>query len=164
MYVNIALGLIMLVAGRKMFWLFVGVVGFFAGFLFASRYFSGESQTVILIISLIAGVLGALLAVFLKNFAVALAGFIAGGLIAVSLISFSGWESGVAAWIIFIVGGIIGVILISFLFDWSLMLLSALMGAQLIVRTVNLESPLAVVVFLILFIIGVIIQSKTRRS
>ncbi len=81
-FVTIGLGIVMLVAGRKLFWLFVGVVGFTVGIGMAERFFPGESETTLLILALITGVLFAVLALFLKRIAVGVAGFVAGGYLA----------------------------------------------------------------------------------
>ena len=75
----IVVGGLLLVAGRKLFWLFVGVVGFAIAFVLATRYLRIEPEWLSFIIALAAGVAGALLAVVLKQLAIALAGFLAGG-------------------------------------------------------------------------------------
>jgi len=55
---SIVLGIILLLFGRKLFWFFVGVIGFLTGVLLATHYLQGQPEWVILIIALIAGVLG----------------------------------------------------------------------------------------------------------
>jgi hypothetical protein len=58
----IVLGIAMLLIGRKLFWLFVGVVGFYFGYTLAGQFLPAESEVVVLVIGLMAGILGAILA------------------------------------------------------------------------------------------------------
>jgi len=82
----LAAGILLLFLGRKLFWLFVAVVGFLVGLTYISQILPGQTETVILAVSLIAGLLGALLAVLMQKFAVGLAGLAAGGYIAYYLL------------------------------------------------------------------------------
>ena len=68
----IAAGILLLFLGRKLFWLFVAVVGFLLGLTYAPQLLSNQPQSVILTISLITGLLGALLAALLQKLAVGL--------------------------------------------------------------------------------------------
>ena len=67
-------GVALLTTGRKLYWLFVGVVGFVAGISLSRLLFKSETQWVLLAIALVAGVLGAVLALFLQGLAVGAAG------------------------------------------------------------------------------------------
>src|SRR3954463_6112389 len=67
-------GAALLVAGRKLFWLFVGAVGFFACARLAQGFLGNEHQDWQLIACLVAGVFGAIFAVFVQKVAVGLAG------------------------------------------------------------------------------------------
>jgi hypothetical protein len=71
-------GIALLLAGRRLFWLFVGVVGFFAGLRFALQVL-GPRADLRWIVALAAGLLGIVLAIALQRLAVALAGFFVGG-------------------------------------------------------------------------------------
>ena len=82
---NIIVGVALLVLGRRLFWLFVGAIGFIAASDAAAAYFSALPQWQILAISLGAGLLGILLAIFFQKLAIVLVGFYAGGYLAVSL-------------------------------------------------------------------------------
>ena len=129
--VMVLAGLAALLFGRQLFWLFVGIVGFLVGFELATRLITGQPDWIILLIALVAGLLGALLAVFLQYVAVAVAGFLAGGyalftlLRTLDLMPDMEW----ARWGLLIVGGIIGAALILLLYDWALIVLSAGTGA-----------------------------------
>ena len=131
-FVNLALGSILLVAGRKLFWLFVGAVGFIVGFTLANNFFEGESESTILVIALVVGIIGAVLALFFKKVLVGIAGFVAGGYLAISMVDLLEWVPGLPAWMLFTLGGIIGVVLVSVLFGWGLIILSSLVVSALI--------------------------------
>jgi len=159
-------GIGLLITGRKLFWLFVGLIGFISGIYLASHFFPGQPEWMILAIGLMAGVLGALLAVLLQWLAVGLAGFLAGAYIVVSLLHVTGWGTRVD-WLLFLIGGVIGSILIMVLFDWALIVLSSLTGAGLITATFHVDHLVKTFLFIILLIAGIVIQSglmKTKRS
>jgi hypothetical protein len=158
--VNIVVGLLVLTLGRKLFWLFVGVAGFVLGIIIATRFFEGQPGWLILVIALGAGLVGALLAVFIQQVAIAIAGFIGGGYVALSLLEAFGVQTaGTAIWIPFIIGGIIGLILVIALFDWALIVLSSLVGASLIVQAVDLRPGVEWVLFAALVVVGLVIQA-----
>ena len=157
--INAILGGALLVAGRKLFWLFVGAAGFVTGFQLTTRYFQGPEGVAILV-GLVAGLIFAALAVFLQTIAIGIAGFLAGGFVLQSLTSSLGLET--APWLIYLIGGIIGVLLVSFLFDWAIITLSSLSGASLVVEALQLQRT--GLIFVLLFLAGVIIQGMAYRS
>jgi hypothetical protein len=157
---RLVLGLIVLTAGRKLFWLVVGVIGFIVGITLAPQLFGNLPPWVILVIALIAGLVGALLAVFLQTVGIGLAGFVGGGYIAVSLLTILGWQANGLAWLPFVIGGIIGLVLILALFDLALIVLSSLIGASMVVQAINLGRPVSAVLFVVLVILGFVIQAR----
>lgn len=54
----LAAGILLLFLGRKLFWLFVALVGFLVGLTYIPQILPGQTETVILTVSLIAGLLG----------------------------------------------------------------------------------------------------------
>jgi Domain of unknown function (DUF4203) len=161
--VRVILGAVMLFAGRKLFWLFVGVAGFVVGFIVASQLMKNESEIVVLVIALAAGVVGAILAGFLQRLAVAAAGFLVGGYLAMSLMEMLGVKTNLSVWIIFLIGGVLGLILAAALFEWGLIILSSLIGADLIIEVLKVPQLVSVVIFVVLFILGLGIQAGTRH-
>src|SRR5574341_1020567 len=131
--INLILGGALLVAGRKLFWLFVGAAGFVTGMQLATR-FTQSSEGLSIILGLVIGIIFALLAIFLQRIAIAIAGFLAGGYILTGLAGMLGLDAGALGWIVYVVGGILGVILVSLLFDWALITLSSLAGASLVIQ------------------------------
>jgi hypothetical protein len=159
-------GIMLLVTGRRLFWLFVGLIGFIGGIHVATRFFPGQPEWMILAVALTAGVFGALIALFLQWLAIGLAGFSAGAYIVASLVHISGWETREIGWLLILAGGIFGTLLIIILFDWALIILSSLAGAALITEIVHIDRGTATLLFIALFIAGIMVQSflKMRRA
>lgn len=153
--VSIILGIALLVAGRKLFWLFVGAAGFVAGLQLATQFWRGP-EVLAIIVGLVVGVIFAVLAIFLQGVAIGVAGFLAGGYVLTVLAGMIGLNTGASSWIIYLIGGIIGVLLVIFLFDWALITLSSLAGASLINQALSPGG--GSFLFLALVIIGVVIQ------
>ena len=164
MIVTLLVGIALIVFGRKVFWFFVGAVGFVAGMNLARNLLPDRPESVILVIALIAGVAAAVLAIVLKKIAIALAGFAAGAFLALTLMHMLGFEVQPLPWIPMLVGGIIGVILMNLIFDWALSLLSSLIGAVLIVQTLGVTGPGEYVLIAVLVVVGVLTQSGALRK
>jgi NADH-quinone oxidoreductase subunit L len=75
-------GILLLTLGRKLFWLFVGGSGFVVAFFLTGELLPGQPTWVFLLVALVAGLLGAWLAVRLQWLAVGVGGFLGGGYIA----------------------------------------------------------------------------------
>lgn len=163
--VNILLGIVLLFLGRRLFWFFVGVAGFLVGMNLAEQYVVGPQGTKLLI-AIIAGIVGAVIAIYLQKVAVAIAGFIIGGYITVELLrEFALFPLALAGAhtagfsIPYIIGGIIGAVLLFMLFDWALIILSSLSGASLIVRSVTLHGISSQLLLVLLVIVGIVVQA-----
>src|ERR671924_1953586 len=153
--IDLVLGGALLVAGRKLFWLFVGAAGFVAGLQLATQFWQGP-ELLALVVGLVIGVIFALLAIFLQGVAIGVAGFLAGGYVLTVLAGMIGLNQGAFSWIVYLIGGIIGVLLVIFFFDWAIIILSSLAGASLITQALVLPAGIAGVVFLVLVIVGVV--------
>ena len=160
--INILVGIILLVSGRRLFWLLLAALGFAFGWFAASQLFHVQNTLTALIVAGVCGVIGALLTIFLERLAVEVAGFLAGAYLASALFGAVGQGSGPSSWIVFIVGGLIGVVLVALIFEWALVILSSLAGASLIVGAVHLSQVLGFIALIALFAIGVALQ--TRRD
>jgi hypothetical protein len=166
--VNLLLGIVLLLLGRRLFWLFVGAAGFLVGMEIAQRFVSGP-QGMKLLIAIAAGILGAVIDIFLQKAAIAIAGFVIGGYITVELLRASALFpkalagiQGTAFSVPYIIGGIIGALLLFVLFDWGLIVLSSLSGASLIVHSINLQRHALALLFAVLAVIGILVQAKHR--
>jgi hypothetical protein len=164
--VSVLLGAALLFAGRRLIWLFVGALGFIFGMQLASLL-PQLSQTTVLVVGLVIGVIFALLAVFLQRLAIGMAGFLAGGFILTTLFARLGVES-LSNWVIYIIGGLIGILLVTLLFDWALIIFSSLAGAALLLQSFSTQTPAGVLIFILLALVGIIIQGglmlRSRRS
>ena len=162
-------GALLLVAGRRLFWLFVGLVGFFAGLRFAPVVLSGEPGWGQWLIALLCGVLGMFLAVVLQRFAVVLAGFLVGGFFAGDLFGIDSAQPGLADVLVFVAGGIVAAALALWLFEGALIFLSSLVGAGLIVDALDVSPGSSNLVLIGLTVLGIAIQAgitarKSRRA
>jgi hypothetical protein len=162
--ISAVIGVVVLLFGRKLFWLCVAAIGFAAAVELAPHLTHEPTPVLALTFALVLGLVGALLALFLQKLAIALAGFLAGGRLALGLVAtfFVQYESYYL--LTFLIGGLIGAILLLALFDWALILVSSLIGAHLISKTITLPSTGSVLLFAALVICGVIIQTTALRS
>jgi hypothetical protein len=161
--ISVLIGIAVLVAGRRLFWLFVGAVGFAVGLSLAFQLLADQPAWLILVAALILGIVGAVVAIFVQTAAVGVAGFLAGGYFVIGLLQRFGLDLSQWGWLIFIIGGVIGVILALFLFDAALIILSSLTGASLIVQVTNFSPLVTTAIFIVLVVIGIVIQTTTGR-
>lgn len=159
-WINILIGLVLILAGRKLFWLFVACVGFISGFHYSQYIWAIHSPVLVLVLSIAVGALGAVIAIFFQKAAIVVAGFAAGGYIAMMLIGqFTGLPAQIA-WLPYVVGGIIGAAILYAVFDWALILLSTLTGAALVVQMMAFKPWVEIALFVILSAAGVVFQAK----
>ena len=161
--ISIIVGGALLIAGHRLFWLFVGATGFVVGLQLATQFWQGP-ELLAIIVGLVVGVIFALLAIALQSVAIGAAGFLAGGYILTVLAGMIGLNQGGFSWFIYVIGGIIGVLLVIFLFDWAIITLSSLAGASLITQALLLPSGIGGVIFLALVIVGVVIQGSMLQQ
>ena len=155
---RLVLGIAMLTMGRRLYWLFLGGIGFVFGYDIAKQILHGQPQTVIFFIALCAGVLGAILAVMFQKFAVLLGGFLAGGYLFVEFMKELGAGGGNSHWLLFILGGVIGALLMKVLFHWALIVLSSYMGSVLVLRSFNFGTRLPGLILILLILLGIAVQ------
>jgi hypothetical protein len=164
---KILAGGLLLVLGRQLFWLYVALIGFATGLTAASQLFHVEPEWMQLLIGIALGILGALLAYFFQELAVAVAGFFSGAYVATSLLNVfannPNQNSAVLTWSLFIMGGVLGAILAIMLFDWALILLTSVAGALLVADGLGLTTTWASLVIVGLAVVGVIIQAGIQR-
>lgn len=160
---SIVVGIVLLLAGRRLFWLALGTAGFVVALGLALHYLETDSQLVLLGLALVAGVAGALLAVFLQRLAIAVAGFLAGGWLGMTLwTQFAGGE-GLAPVFAFLIAGVLAAVFSATLFGLALVVVSSLFGAWLIVEGIGLAEPMATILLLVLTLAGSLIQFSFRR-
>jgi hypothetical protein len=160
-WTTLLVGLAVLLFGRRLFWLFVGAVGFLVGLQVARAVFATGPEWLVLVAALVLGVLGAVLAVVFQWFAVGLGGFAAGvhgGLAAASALGLS--LNGPGRWALVLAVGIIAAVLVLWLWDPVLILFSATTGAALVAPLVPVTAGARPWIFLGLLILGIIVQAS----
>ena len=158
---KIILGLILLVFGRKLFWLFVAIAGFMVGMEFVAVILADQPPWIVLVLALGAGLLGALLAVFAQRVAFALAGFYAGAYLALILAQ-SFFPAGDRL-VFFAVGGVIGGVFAALVVDQTIILLSCLVGAGAIVEALGMGKMVSIIVFVVLVATGAWVQARVMN-
>ena len=163
--VGVLIGIAILFFGRKLFWLTVAAVGFAVGVEIAPLLVNESSSLLALLIALVLGVIGALLALFLQKVAIAVLGFFAGGKLATAIAAAFFVHYAQYSTIIFVIGGIIGAILLLAIFGWALIFVSSFIGAYLIQSAIVLPPTGSTLVFIGLAIVGIFVQAASfRRS
>ena len=163
--VGVLIGIVILFFGRKLFWLCVAAVGFAVGVQIAPLLVNEASSLLALVIALVFGILGVLLALFIQKIAIAILGFLAGGKLATAIAAAFFVQYAQYSTIIFVIGGIIGAILLLAVFGWALIIVSSFIGAYLIQSAIVLPPTGSTLVFIGLAILGIFVQAVSfRRS
>ena len=159
----LALGAALLLAGRQLFWLFVAAVGFFAALHFAQGFLGEEHRDWALIGGLIAGALGAGLAILVQKFAVALAGAVTGGYLLDQFFRGSLVQYPEYGWVFLALASLVGAFLMVKIFRWALIVITSLAGAHLLLAAATWPARWLAVAYGALFVVGVAWQSSQGR-
>jgi len=147
-------GVALLIAGRRLFWLFVGLVGFFTVY----RWFAPQPGSGRWLIAILAGLLGIVLAIFLQRLAVALAGFLVGGWFVAGMLGVTLATARGGDLLLVFIGGVIAAVLAVWLFDVALVILSSLAGADLIVLALHPRPGPGKLMIVVLALVGIAVQ------
>jgi len=158
------LGVSLLMFGRRIFWLCIGIIGFILGLEIATRFIGGLPQWALISIALLSGVAGALLAMVLQHVVVGVAGFLVGGFLVTACLDILMVDTGGYSVLIFVVSGIIGAIVIICLFGWALIILSSLTGAALLSQAIDAGMQIKVSLFVISVIAGLVMQTSLLKK
>jgi hypothetical protein len=161
---TVLIGVVLLLTGRRLFWLFVGAVGFIAGMEWGAVLLGKQPEIIALLFAVAVGLVCAVLAVMLQRVAVAVAGGVVGGLFAAEIAQAAGLAGQQNQLIAFLLGAIIAAILVTLLFDWALIILSSLAGGSMIAHALPAARRLELVIALILCIVGIVFQSRGKSS
>jgi hypothetical protein len=162
--VALGIGAALIVAGRRLFWLFVGAVGFFAFSRLAREYLGSEHPDWVLIGSAIAGIAGAIFAIFLQKVAVGLAGA-AMGVYALDQVFRHSMETYPSVGLLLLaVAAIVGALVTVAVFEWALIFLTSLLGAHLLAQLVDVQRGWLILYYVALVAIGVGIQSRQKKG
>ena len=163
---QISFGAVLLLAGRRLYWLLAAGAGFVLGFWLAQAILREQPQNVILVVALVVAVIFAVLAVVGQKFIIGLVGFVAGGIGLLRLLEVFDIgaiePSTVLGIVVFIAGGIVGAILMSALFDLGLVILSSLVGAEILLgglrQIVEVPDGLTTIALVVLVGVGLVTQ------
>ena len=159
----VVVGLLLLGFGRRLYWLFVGATGFAIGLTLSTRLMNREPDLTTIVIALVCGILGVVLAFFLQRIAVAIAGFLGGAWLAAGLWNAIAAQPVRLPWLPALVGGILGAALSATLFDWVLIALSSLIGAVLVSEYLRVSHGAQGAVIAVLTAVGVVAQASALR-
>jgi Domain of unknown function (DUF4203) len=158
------LGAIILLFGRRLFWLFVAAVGFAFGLEIAPHLMTHPPAWLALTVGILLGIIGAVVALILQKIAIAVVGFLVGGRVAVTVVAAFVAQHAHYYGLSFIIGGILGAILFLVLFDWALIVFSSLAGAHLIVDVIQLPASGSNILFIALLILGIVVQASLGKG
>jgi len=165
---SIVLGGVLLFFGRKLFWLFVGALGFVAGLEAGRQFLHGTPHATLFLGAIILGLIGVALAIFIQKFAIGLAGFVAGSYFTQVLLNTTVTHIHQAghfhqfAWMVILAGGLIGLVLMLAVFEWALIVLSSFLGAHLLVHSVHFLALYSAIAFTGLAVVGILAQAGYR--
>lgn len=160
--VRLLLGALLLTVGRRLFWFTIAAIGFVAGLRFAREILVDQPAWVEIAIGLLLGLGAAGLAVLFQQFAIGLAGFLAGAYVLLAVLELFGLDSSTWTVVALLVGGVGGALVMYTIFDWALIVLSSLAGANLIVDAVQPERAMTLW-FVLLIAAGILVQAAGRR-
>lgn len=161
--VQFILGFVLLIAGRRIYWLFVSSVGFLGGLALSTYVLKGQPLWAQLLFALIFGLVGAILATNLQRIALSIAGFFAAGYGMSVLLGILNFDGGTTRWLLILIGGVLGAFFVLGLFNLALIVLTSWGGASLMVEAVGFSGPLALGLLIGLLFIGLLLQGIGRR-
>ncbi|MBU1340785.1 MAG: TMEM198/TM7SF3 family protein, partial [Proteobacteria bacterium] len=135
---NLMTGVLLLLAGRRLFWVSVACVGFIVAYRFTVETGVPGPAWITWAAPLGIGLIGAIVALVYQKVAVILIGFMIGGLVVTDLFQLLGVHGGNLSWLVLLAGGLAGAIAMLFVFDWALIVLSSLAGAFVITPSMGL--------------------------
>jgi MFS family permease len=165
--ISLIVGVLILLFGRRLFWLFVAAVGFAIGIELTPYLVQHPPPWLALAVALVLGLLGAVFALLLQKIAIGVAGFLVGGHIATALVAAFVTSHAQYSGLTFVIGGIVGALLLLALFDWALIIFSSIAGAELVASNLHLPPSGTAILFIALTIFGILVQSAMfarRRS
>ena len=158
--VLVLVGVALLAAGRRLFWLAVGALGFCAGLFAVDRWLGDLPRTTALVVALAVGVLGLVLALVVQKVAVVFGGFVLGAVLTARLLPFAGLELGAWLPLVIVAGGLAMALVGLAVFGLALTVVTAGAGAALLVESIVLPERLESLLFAGLWVMGVLVQRR----
>lgn len=158
--VLVLVGVGLLAAGRRLFWLAVAALGLFAGLFAVDQWLADLPPATALVVALAVGILGLVLALLVQKVAVAFGGFVLGAVLTARLLPLVGVDLGVWLPVALLAGGVLAALLALALFGLALTIVTAGAGAALLVETLALPAQLQSLLFAALWVLGVLVQRR----
>lgn len=158
--VFVLVGVALLAAGRRLFWLALGALGFCAGLFAVDRWLGDLPRTTALVVALAVGIVGLVLALVVQRVAVGLGGFVLGAVLTARLLPFTSLELGPWQPLVLVAGGVIGALVALAAFGLALTVVTAGAGAALLVESIVMPERFESLLFAGLWILGVLVQRR----
>ncbi|MDX2111728.1 MAG: DUF4203 domain-containing protein [Verrucomicrobiota bacterium] len=152
------IGLVLLVWGRRLFWLLVGCAGFLLASQLCNEYLAAQATWIRIAISITAGLVGIILALMIQRLAFAIAGYYAG--VTCGLLVLAHYGNPADERVFTIIGGLLGALLAMLLMDHVIILLACLIGANAILDLFTLTPLIHTISFIVLVVAGFIFQFR----
>ena len=161
--IDLIFGFLLIFAGRDLFWLCVGIIGFLIGVQCIALLGLSSGWMVMLAAFVLANV-GIVLALSFEWFMVIFGvGFLGGGYLIMNMFP-SLVQQDQYSWLIFVLGGIVGMCLMVISFDLTLIMISSLLGASLIINAFHGIVGARELLFIGSVVVGIIVQCLTLRK
>jgi len=154
----VGVGFLMLIAGRPIYTVFVGSIGFVTGSYLADWITIFPSDTNKILLSLLFAAISVIFTQFYKRWAVRIAGLIGGAILILNLPHAFGSEANWISPYLVAAVAMVSFALLIIIFDFALIALSSLLAATLILSNMRLGNLDQGVMFLILTAFGIIVQ------
>jgi hypothetical protein len=158
--VLVLVGVALLAAGRRLFWLAVAALGFCAGLFVVDRWMPSLGQPTALVVAAAVAILGLVLALVVQKVAVGFGGFLLGAVVTARLLPHTPLEPGPWLPLVVVAGGVLVALLALAAFGLALTVVTAGAGAALIVEAFTLPEPVELGLFVGLWVLGVAVQRK----
>jgi hypothetical protein len=158
----LVVGIALLLFGRRLFWLFVAVIGFMAGWYFVLGSGHHAQTGGGLLVALLAGLVGLVLALVVQKVAVALAGFFVGAYLVANLLGWPLPPLRPTEQLVLLIAGVVAAFVALALFDLALVIFSSIAGAGLILDNVHLRvgANVRLVLLVVLAAVGAAFQAR----
>jgi hypothetical protein len=161
-WIQVIAGILLVLLGRRILWLFLGILGFFVTRGLVLNYLPDLSGQTTLIVALAGGGAAASIILLAEKLAVAGGGVLGGAFVGAFV-----WQqlvpgAGGMPWIGIAVGAILGFLIVRFVVKLALAIAASAVGAALLALALP-EPEYRMITFVVLLIIGVVLQSGLLR-
>lgn len=165
----IVLGLVLAFAGRRFIWLLIALAGFWLGFKLVALILPGQDELIQLLVGLVVGVLGAILARKFTHVLLWIAAFVLVGAALLTLGEIFFPDSTLLLVLFFTVGGLIGLALVRWALGLAVIIISALGGAALVMQGLpallgTTPGTLNLVIGIVVAVAGFIVQWRFLKD